>query len=47
MKAHSDLGHDPMKMCFKHKIRMKVDHKIKDITLQGDVAEFSPCFIRY
>jgi hypothetical protein len=24
---------DSMKMCFKHKIRMKVDHKIKDITI--------------
>jgi hypothetical protein len=26
-------------MCFKHKTKIKVDHKIKDITLQGDVAK--------
>jgi hypothetical protein len=32
VKAHYGFGNDPMKMCFKHKIRlMKVDHKIKDI----------------
>jgi hypothetical protein len=42
-----DFGNDPMKMCFKHKTRMKVDHKIKDITRQGDVAKFTPCFIRF
>ncbi len=31
VKAHYNFGNDPMKICFKHKIRMKVDHKIKDI----------------
>jgi hypothetical protein len=27
------IFNDSMKMCFKHKIRMKVDQKIKDITI--------------
>jgi hypothetical protein len=31
MKAHYKFGNDPTKMCFKHKTRMSVDHKIKDI----------------
>jgi hypothetical protein len=26
-------GHDPVRMCFKHKQRMKLDHKIKDIKI--------------
>jgi hypothetical protein len=29
VKAHYEFGNDTMKMCFKHKTRMKVDHKIK------------------
>ncbi len=47
MKARYEFGNDPMKMCFKHKTRIKVDHKIKDITLQGDLAKFIPCFTRF
>jgi hypothetical protein len=31
MKAHYEFGNDPMKKCFKHKTRMKVVHRIKDI----------------
>jgi len=31
VKACIEFGNDPMKMCFKHKTRMKVDHKIKDL----------------
>jgi hypothetical protein len=31
VKAHYEFGNDPMKMCFKHKTRIRVDHKIKDI----------------
>jgi hypothetical protein len=30
LKAHYKFGNDPMKMCFKHKTRTKVNHKIKD-----------------
>jgi hypothetical protein len=26
----NEFGNNPMKMCFEHKTRMKVDHKIKD-----------------
>jgi hypothetical protein len=29
VKAHYEFGNDSMKVCFKHKTRMKVDHKIK------------------
>jgi hypothetical protein len=29
VKALYDFGNDPMKNCFKQKIRMKVDHKLK------------------
>jgi hypothetical protein len=31
VKAHYEFGNDAMKMCFKHKTRMKVDHRTKDI----------------
>jgi hypothetical protein len=31
VKECDKFGNDLMKMCFEHKIRMKVDHKIKDI----------------
>jgi hypothetical protein len=31
VKACNKVGNDPMKMCFKHKTRMKVDYKIKDV----------------
>jgi hypothetical protein len=31
VKACNEFGNDSMKMCFKHKIRMKVDYKMKDI----------------
>jgi hypothetical protein len=47
VKTCYEFGNDPMKMCFKHKTKMKVDHKIKNITLQGDVAKFTPFFIRF
>jgi hypothetical protein len=26
---HYEFGNDPMKMCFKHKTKMKVDHELK------------------
>jgi hypothetical protein len=26
VKAHYEFGNGPMKMCFKHKTRMRVDH---------------------
>ncbi len=31
VKACSKFGNDPVKMCFKQKTRMKVEHIIKDI----------------
>jgi hypothetical protein len=31
VKAHYEFHNDLMKMCFEHKTRMKVDHKIKNI----------------
>jgi hypothetical protein len=31
VKAHYEFGNNAMKMCFKHKTRIKVDHRIKDI----------------
>jgi hypothetical protein len=31
VKAHYELGNDPTNKCSKHKIRMKVVHRIKDI----------------
>ncbi len=37
MKAHYEFGNDSMKVCFKHKTRMKVDHKIKILELFGCV----------
>ncbi len=33
VKVCYDFGNDPMKMCFEHKIRLKVDHIIKDIII--------------
>ncbi len=33
MNAHYEFGNDPMKICFKCKIRRKVDHRIKDIKI--------------
>ncbi len=33
VKACYDFGNDPMKMCFEHKIRLKVDFIIKDIII--------------
>jgi hypothetical protein len=30
-KCENKFGNNPMKMCCKHKIRMKIDHRIKDI----------------
>jgi glycosyltransferase involved in cell wall biosynthesis len=30
-KTCDEFGNDPMKMCFEHKTKMKVDHKIKDV----------------
>jgi hypothetical protein len=33
VKAHYEFGNDSMKVCFKHKTRMKVDHKIKILEL--------------
>jgi hypothetical protein len=34
VKAYYEFGNDPMKiMCFKHKIRMKVNRKIKRLKL--------------
>ncbi len=32
-KACYEFGNDPMNMCFKHKTRMKVDYRIKDIKI--------------
>jgi hypothetical protein len=37
VKAHYEFGNDSMKVCFKHKTRMKVDHKIKILELFGCV----------
>jgi hypothetical protein len=31
VKTCNESDNDSMKMCFKHKIRMKVDYKVKDI----------------
>jgi hypothetical protein len=31
--TYYEFGDDPMKMCSKHKLRMKVDPKIKDIRI--------------
>jgi hypothetical protein len=33
VKPHYEFGSDPMKMCFEHKTRTKVDHIIKDIRI--------------
>jgi hypothetical protein len=33
VKTHYKFGNDPMKMRFKHKTRIKVDHKIKNIQI--------------
>jgi hypothetical protein len=33
VKAHYEFGNDLKKMCFGNKIRMKVDHRIKDIRI--------------
>jgi len=33
VKTRYKFGSDQMKMCFKHKTKMKVDHKIKDIKI--------------
>ncbi len=33
MKMFYEFGNDPMKMCFEYKIRMKVDHIIKNIII--------------
>jgi hypothetical protein len=33
VKACYEFGNDSIKMCFKHKARMKVDHTIKDIKI--------------
>jgi len=33
VKMGYEFGHDPMRMCFKHKKIMKLDHKIKDIKI--------------
>jgi hypothetical protein len=33
VKMGYEFGHDPMRMCFKHKTRMKFDHKIKEIKI--------------
>jgi len=38
VKTGYEFGHDPMRMCVKHKKRMKLDHKIKDIKIV-----FYPC----
>jgi hypothetical protein len=31
VKTYYEFGNEPMKMCFKHKTIMKVNHRIKDI----------------
>ncbi len=31
MKASNKVCNNPMKICFKHKTRMKIDYKIKDV----------------
>ncbi len=33
VKACNEFGNDPMKMCYEHKTRMKVDHRIEYIKL--------------
>jgi hypothetical protein len=33
VKAHYEFGNELKKMCFGNKIRMKVDHRIKDIRI--------------
>ncbi len=33
VKACNEFGNDPMKMCFEHKTRMKVAHKIENIII--------------
>ncbi len=33
LKAHIEFGNDLMKMCFKHKTRMKVVYRIKGIRI--------------
>jgi len=33
VKACYEFGNDSIKMCFKHRTRMKVDHTIKDIKI--------------
>jgi hypothetical protein len=30
VKAHNEFNNNPMKMCFEHKTRLKVDHRIRD-----------------
>ncbi len=33
VKMGYEFGHDPMRMCFKHKKGMKLDHKTIDIKI--------------
>jgi len=33
VKAHYKFSDDPMRMCFKHKTRVKVDYRNKDIKI--------------
>jgi hypothetical protein len=33
VKIYYEFGDDPMKMCSKHKPRMKIDPRIKDIRI--------------
>jgi hypothetical protein len=33
VKKCDEFGNDPMKMCFEHKTKMKVDHRIKDVVI--------------
>jgi hypothetical protein len=33
VKTCDEFGNDPMKMCFEHKTKMKVDYKIKDVII--------------
>jgi hypothetical protein len=33
VKVPNEFGNDPMKICFEHKTRMKVAHKIKNIII--------------
>jgi hypothetical protein len=50
VKACNELEIDPMKMCFEHKIRMKVEHKIQNIQniiFSKDIVNYDQTFCIY